>query len=218
MGAAITIALCVHDLRGRQRRRHSLLHAVQHRDLDERHRRPADRLLYVALIVLAFVFSYFHIELTAKVLGVCLVAEVVCLLIFDVSVMAPGGKDGVPMEALNPLQDRGNSDAKAGLGALAGVGVLRRLLVVGRLRDGAELRRGGPQPEEDDGVRHVHLGDRSRHPLHAHAAGPSSRLGRRALVQAIARQFGLARASQPLRTGYASRLLSARRTSSSATG
>ena len=78
-------------------------------------------LIYVVLIVLALAFSYFHIELTAKVLGVCLVAEVVCLLIFDVFVMARGGKDGIPMEALNPFEIRGNSDAALGLGALAGV-------------------------------------------------------------------------------------------------
>ena len=78
-------------------------------------------LIYAVLIVLALAFSYFHIELTAKVLGVCLIAEVVCLLIFDVFVMARGGKDGIPMEALNPFEIRGNSDAALGLGALAGV-------------------------------------------------------------------------------------------------
>ncbi len=78
-------------------------------------------LIYVALIVLALAFSYFHIELTAKVLGVCLIAEVICLLIFDVVTMVRGGRDGIPIKALNPLDITGNSDAKLGLGALAGV-------------------------------------------------------------------------------------------------
>jgi amino acid transporter len=77
--------------------------------------------LYIALIAIAFLFSYFHIELTAKVLGICLITEVACLIIFDVVTMLKGGAHGVSVEALNPANIRGNSDAKAGLGALAGV-------------------------------------------------------------------------------------------------
>src|SRR5436305_5249841 len=77
--------------------------------------------LYIVLIVIAFLFSYFHIELTAKVLGVCLITEVLCLVIFDVVTMLKGGAHGVSVSALNPANIRGNSDAKAGLGALAGV-------------------------------------------------------------------------------------------------
>jgi amino acid transporter len=76
---------------------------------------------YVGLIVAAFLMSYFHIELTAKVLGICLVTEVLCLIIFDVVVALKGGAHGIPVDALNPANIRGNSDAKAGLGALAGV-------------------------------------------------------------------------------------------------
>jgi amino acid transporter len=78
-------------------------------------------LIYAVLIVLAGAFSYFHIEMTAKILGVCLIAEVICLVIFDVVTMVRGGKDGIPMKALNPFDITGNSDAKLGLGALAGV-------------------------------------------------------------------------------------------------
>ena len=48
---------------------------------------------------------------------------------------------------------------------------LLRLLVVGRLRDGAELRRGVEEPQEDRADGHVHLGDRARHLLHGHLVG-----------------------------------------------
>ena len=56
--------------------------------------------------------------------------------------------------------------------------LLRRVLVVGRLRDGAELRRGGPQPEEDDGVRHLHLGDRPRPHVHVLVVDADQRVRR----------------------------------------
>ena len=42
-----------------------------------------------------------------------------------------------------------------------------RLLVLGRLRDGAELRRGIARSQADRPPRPVHLGDRARHLLHA---------------------------------------------------
>jgi amino acid transporter len=78
-------------------------------------------LIYVVLIALAFGFSYFHIELTARILGICLVAEVLCLLIFDFVTLVRGGSHGIPAEALNPFDIMNNSDAKLGLGALAGI-------------------------------------------------------------------------------------------------
>ncbi len=77
--------------------------------------------IYALLIILAMAFSYFHIEMTARLLGVALVAELVCLTIFDLVTLFKGGAHGIPMKALNPMDIRGNSDAKAGLGALAGV-------------------------------------------------------------------------------------------------
>ncbi len=54
--------------------------------------------------------------------------------------------------------------------------LLRVLLVVGRLRDGAELRRGGTEPEEDDGLRHLHLLHRPRGPLHVLVVDADQRL------------------------------------------
>ena len=78
-------------------------------------------LIYAVLIVLMTSLAYFHIELTARVLGVCLVAEVLALVIFDVFVGVQGGASGIPMESLNPFAIIDNADAKLGLGALAGV-------------------------------------------------------------------------------------------------
>ena len=141
-------------------------------------------------------------------LGVCLIAEVVCLLIFDVfDDGRAGGTDGIPMEALNPFEILGNSDAAARPRRARRCGVLRCVLVVGRVRDGAQLRRGVAQPEEDDGVRDVHLGDRSRHPLHAHLLGLRRRLGRRALVggdRTAVRAGGLPAAAGRVRVGLLS--------------
>jgi amino acid transporter len=78
-------------------------------------------LIEAVLIVLMMALSYFHIELTAKVLGVALVTELICLAIFDIVVLVKGGAHGIPLKALNPADIRGNSDARAGLGVLAGI-------------------------------------------------------------------------------------------------
>ena len=53
-----------------------------------------------------------------------------------------------------------------------------RLLVLGRLRDGAELRRGIPRPQADRPPRPVHLGDRARRVLHDHVLGLARRVSR----------------------------------------
>ena len=72
-------------------------------------------------VVLVIALGYFHVELTAKVLGVFLVTEVAALIVFDLVMAVRGGDSGLPVKALNPLDLIGNSDAKLGLGALAGV-------------------------------------------------------------------------------------------------
>ena len=48
---------------------------------------------------------------------------------------------------------------------------LLRVLVVGRVRDGAELRRGVEEPQADRPAVAVHLGDRARGLLHGHELG-----------------------------------------------
>ena len=85
MGAAITIALATRSSRPPTSASRATSRSRTSRP-GPTAGRHADRPIYVVLILLALLFSYFHIELTAKMLGVCLVAEVVCLLIFDVVV------------------------------------------------------------------------------------------------------------------------------------
>lgn len=55
-----------------------------------------------AAMALVLVLGYLGISLSAKVLGVLLVAEVVILLIFDVAVIAQGGADGLAFNSFSP--------------------------------------------------------------------------------------------------------------------
>jgi amino acid transporter len=54
-------------------------------------------------LALMTAFALFHIELTAKVLGVALVAEVLVLTVLAVGVFASGGAEGFSLAPLNPL-------------------------------------------------------------------------------------------------------------------
>ena len=86
-------------------------------------------------------------------LGLALIGEVVALLIFDLVVFGQGG-DNIQAGAINPinafksLPACGSGDERRRRGRLGGGRVLR-VLVVGRIRDGAELRRGVEGSEED---------------------------------------------------------------------
>jgi amino acid transporter len=62
-------------------------------------------------------FAYFHIELTAKVLGVLLIGEVLVLLIMAVGIFAVGGAEGYSLAPLNPANIFGNSAAIEVFGA-----------------------------------------------------------------------------------------------------
>ena len=64
---------------------------------------------------------------------------------------------------------------------------LLRVLVVGRVRDGAQLRRGVEESEEERAARAVHLRDRPRHLLHADV------VGRRSVATAISRSRSTSR-------------------------
>ena len=48
-------------------------------------------------------FAWFHIELTAKILGVLLVGEVLVLLVMSVGIIATGGAEGFWAAPLNPV-------------------------------------------------------------------------------------------------------------------
>jgi amino acid transporter len=68
--------------------------------------------VYMALgLAIMSLFAWFHIELTAKVLGVMLVAEVLALLVLSVAVFAQGGAEGLAPSPFNPAQVFGNAGA-----------------------------------------------------------------------------------------------------------
>ena len=89
--------------------------------------------MFVALALMT-AFAWFHIELTAKVLGVALIGEVLALLVAvrrdHRHAAAPEGFSAAP---LNPANIFDNAAAVEVFGAAAaGVAHLRRVLVVGR--------------------------------------------------------------------------------------
>jgi amino acid transporter len=62
---------------------------------------PAWLIMFVLLGVM-LILAFFHIELTAAILGVCLVTEVIALLVFGFAVLFQGGDSGIPFEPLSP--------------------------------------------------------------------------------------------------------------------
>ncbi|MBC8091336.1 MAG: APC family permease [Pseudonocardia sp.] len=61
--------------------------------------------VYMALgLALMSAFALFHIELTAKVLGVLLIGEVLVLVVLAVGVLAVGGAEGFSLAPLNPVE------------------------------------------------------------------------------------------------------------------
>jgi amino acid transporter len=78
---------------------------------------PAWVYMAIALAIMSSL-AYFHIELTAKVLGVALVSEVLVLLVLAVGVVVSGGgPDGFEASPFNPLDLFDNSAAIAVFGA-----------------------------------------------------------------------------------------------------
>lgn len=70
-------------------------------------------------IALMTAFALFHIELTAKVLGVALIAEVLVLVVMAVGIFAVGGAEGFSLAPLNPVEifDNGAAVQVFGTGA-----------------------------------------------------------------------------------------------------
>jgi amino acid transporter len=64
-------------------------------------------------------FGWFHIEVTAKILGVALVAEVLALLVLAVGVVAAGGDSGLSLAPLSPGAVFDNDAAVRTFGAAA---------------------------------------------------------------------------------------------------
>jgi amino acid transporter len=76
-------------------------------------------LIMATTISIMSLLAWFHIELTAKILGVFLVTELLGLLIFGFAVLFQGGADGIHMAPLNPFEISGNSAAVKAFGAAA---------------------------------------------------------------------------------------------------
>ena len=68
--------------------------------------------VYMALALAGMsLLAWFHIELTAKVLGVALVSEVAALAILGVAILVRGGAEGFSLAPLNPAEIFGNAGA-----------------------------------------------------------------------------------------------------------
>jgi amino acid transporter len=77
---------------------------------------PAWVYMLIGLAIMSLL-AWFHIELTAKVLGVALVTEVAALTILGVAILAQGGAEGFSLAPLNPAEIFGNSGAIKVFGA-----------------------------------------------------------------------------------------------------
>jgi amino acid transporter len=62
---------------------------------------PAWLIMFVLLAVM-LALAFFHIELTAAILGVCLVGELAALLVFGFAVLIQGGDSGITLGPLSP--------------------------------------------------------------------------------------------------------------------
>ena len=132
------------------------------------------------MVALIGILAFFDVKISARVLGVALIGEVLVLTIFDVLVFGQGGEN-IQAAALNPVnafknlpvrQPRRHRHRRRRVG---GRRVLR-LLVVGRLRDGAELRRGVQRTPRRSSPGHVRLGRRPGNLLRHHLLGRALRL------------------------------------------
>ena len=79
---------------------------------------PAWVYMILGLAVMS-VLAWFHVELTAKVLGVMLVGEVLALLVLGVAVLAQGGAEGLPAAPLDPTAVFDNPGALQVFGSTA---------------------------------------------------------------------------------------------------
>ena len=77
---------------------------------------PAWVFMAIGLAIMS-ALAFFHIELTAKVLGVALVSEVAALTILSIGILGHGGAEGFSLAPLNPAEIFGNSAAIKVFGA-----------------------------------------------------------------------------------------------------
>ena len=105
-----------------------------------------------------------------------LICEVIILIIFDI--VDVRARRHMPTRGASTRSTRSRASPPRAALAAGAVGhrAVLRLLVLGRLRDGAQLRRGVQGPEEDRAAGAVYLGDRARRLLHADQLGAVRRL------------------------------------------
>ncbi|MFN8188372.1 MAG: APC family permease [Gaiellales bacterium] len=81
------------------------------------------RIYAFCFIALMFLVTYFHVEVVAKILGLCLLGEILALLIFSFAVVVEGGgPDGIVWEALNPATFFSGGEGVEGAARVFGAG------------------------------------------------------------------------------------------------
>ena len=100
LGVGYLIALCYIIFSAAVTGRDELLRL----DDDRRHDRdrPPGLGLHDLGLALVSLFAWFHIELTAKILGVALICEVLALVVLAVGIIAAGGAGRLQAAPLNP--------------------------------------------------------------------------------------------------------------------
>ena len=79
------------------------------------------RIYAFLFIAILFAVTYFHIEVVARILGLCLLGELVILFIFSFAVLFKGGgPDGIVWSALNPAGIFGSGAGVKGSAAVFG--------------------------------------------------------------------------------------------------
>ena len=141
-------------------------------------------LFAIGAIVVIAALCHFHITLTAAILGVTLISEVLILAALAFSVIVKGGgPDGFMLDQTvllnNAFESLPDAVRHRGGGRLDGDRSLLRVLVVGRLRDDGGLWRGVAQPEENHPARDAHRGHRARPLLHLRLGDGAGRQRRR---------------------------------------
>lgn len=79
---------------------------------------PAYVYAFIGLAIISS-FGWFHIEVTAKVLGIALIAEVLALLVLAIGIIVSGGDTGLSATPLNPAEVFSNDQAIRTFGAAA---------------------------------------------------------------------------------------------------
>ena len=129
-------------------------------------------------LAIMMTLAFFHIELTAKILGVFLMLEVTALLVFGVATLFQP-KHGLVLDRLLPWNffDSAGNGSKAAFGAgTVGAGFFGAFWSWIGFEMAPNYAEESQGSQEDHGPGDVHLGDRPRRPLHVHLLDARRRL------------------------------------------